>query len=277
MEKAGADATLIVCDANRDIDHYRDLLMSLRSRGRRVVILGSRYRIADSASLSPSSIEATSELSGDERKNVAKLLAHFLSEVPDPNTFVNSNILAFLYRRLTSSRPRIGAGLSAEAKATEDTLRVRGRQPRPVFLNTQLAEQLSRVGLAGEPRPLFDDLFDERQRATLDAEDAAGRIIDLVMVAGSLNCSVPVNLLLRAVTEAHPEIDSTVVADMFGDLDLFRWKWADEEHSELLVLPRLTLEADLICRRRLNSPEREAERLIELINSVRSDGIDRGA
>ena len=35
-------ATLIVCDANRDIDSYRDLLMSLRSQGRRVVVLGSQ-------------------------------------------------------------------------------------------------------------------------------------------------------------------------------------------------------------------------------------------
>ena len=276
-EKAGADATLIVCDANRDIDHYRDLLMSLRSRGQRIVVLGSQYRIADKASLSSSSIEAKSELSEDERKNVAQLLARFLPEEPDLNAFTSSNILAFLYRCLTSSRPRIGAGLSAEAKAAEMTLRVRGHQPRSVFFNTQLAEQLGKVGLANESRPLFNEyLFDERQRAALDAEDAAGRIIDLVMMAGSLNCSVPINLLLRAVTESYPKISVTLLADMFGDLDLFRWNWADEEHSDLRVLPRLTLEADLICRRRLSGPEREAERLIELIRAVRPEGIDRG-
>ena len=272
-EKGGAEATLIVCDANRDIDHYRDLLMSLRSRGRRIVVLGSRYRLANNISPSPSIIEATSQLSESERKDVADLLTYFFPEKLDPDTFVDSNILAFLYRSLPSSRPRIGAGLSAEATATVETLQVRGRQPRPVFLNTQLAEQLNKVGLTGDPKPLFD----EQQNDALNAEDAAGRIVDLVMVAGSLDCPIPVNLLLRAVTEAHPEIDSTLIATMFSALDLFRWKWADEERRELLVWPRLTLEAELICRRRLNSPEREAECLIELISSIRSNEIDGGS
>ena len=74
------------------------------------------------------------------------------------------------------------------------------------------------------------------------------------MVAGSLNCPVPVNLLLRAVAEAVPGISLPLVGDLSVELDLFRWKWADAEQSELLVFPRLTLEADLICRRRLGSP-----------------------
>lgn len=271
-EKAGAKSTLIVCDANREIEHYRDLLMSLRSQGRRVVLLGSRYRITDNTSgQSRLSIEAPTNLSSNERQTLSDLLEHFVSEQLDPELFHDVHILAFLYRALPPSRSRLGAGLGAEARAAEQVLRIRGRQQRPLLQDTQLAQELVRAGFANGYQPLFD----EQQSVALEAEDTSGRIIDLVMLAGSLNCSVPVNLLLRAVTESIPRSDISLVADMFGELDLFRWKWADAERSELLVLPRITLEAELICRRRLGSVEKESERLIELIKAVRSAGIDR--
>ena len=58
---------------------------------------------------------------------------------------------------------------------------------------------------------------------------------------------------------------------MYGGLDLFRWRW-DKEGNELLVMPRLPLEAELICRRRLGGPQNEAECIIALIGAVRSVG-----
>ena len=127
-------------------------------------------------------------------------------------------------------------------------------------------------GLAPDVIPLFN----ERQAELLqvDGEDVAGRIIDLVMVAGSLNCLVPINLLLRAVTEDSQMIDLSPIADLFRELDLFRWEPTDPEGSELLVAPRLMLEAQLICRRRLGGAESESSRLLELIGAVRP-GIDR--
>ena len=263
---------MIVCDANRDIDPYRDLLLSLRSLGRRVVVLGSRYRMANGASSDVwLGIEAPSELSLSERTELTKLLAKFLPDAPPPEAFVSSHILAFLYRVLPLSRARIAAGLSGEARATELALRTRGqeaRRPAPVY--SQLAQKLVDAGLADDYSPLFS----ERDTDALDASDAAGRLIDLVMVAGSLGCHIPVNLLLRAVTEGLPGADLGLIAQVFRDLDLFRWRWADEEHSELLIQPRLTLEAELICRRRLGSAAKEAERLVALIRAVRGTTVD---
>ena len=268
-EKAGAESTLIVCDANREIDHYRDLLMSLRSRGRRVVLLGSQYRITDSPlGQSRLCFEAPTELSRDEREDLAVLLGDFLAEQLDPEIFRDPHMLAFIYRSLPPSRSRIGAGLSAEVRAAEHELQARGRQLRPILPDTQLAQKLIEAGFANRNQPIFNN-------AALETGDAAGWIIDFVMLAGSLNCAVPVNLLLRAVTETLQQPDVSLIIDMFGELDLFRWKWADAERSELLVLPRLTLEAELICRRRLGSAEAESECLIELIRSVRSTEIDR--
>ena len=270
-EKAGAEATLIVSDANRDVDPYHDLLMSMRSSGRRVVVLGSRYRMADSSSQQiKNGIEAPSDLSQKEREELAGLLEHFLAEQPRPEELADPTFLGFLYRCLPPSRVRLAAGLSAEATAAEQLLRRRGRRVRTASPHAEFAQKLIEAGLTVGGRPVFD----EQQFDALESTDAAGRIIDLVMVAGSLNCDVPVNLVLRAVTNDIPGADITLITKLFSDLDLFRWKWADEEHSELLLLPRLTLEAELICRRRLGSPQREAERLIELIRAVGGAGCD---
>ena len=270
-EKAGAETTLIVCDANRDIEPYRDLLLSMRSRGRRVVILGSRYRIIDSATQQDRfSIEAPSELSTNEQEKLSNLLAHFFTDLFELETTTDTHILAFLYRYLPLSRSSIASGLGTEARVVEHKLRMRSRQIRKPLPETQLAQKLIEAGFSYVTRPLSD----EQQNDTLEPSDAANRIIDLVMVAGSLNCPVPINLLLRAAIEDLPATDIIVIAKMFREQDLFRWKWADEERSELFVLPRLTLEAELLCRYRLGSPEKEAERLIELIGAVRSTEIN---
>ena len=270
-EKAGAKATLIVCDANRDIDQYHDLLMGLRSRGRRVVVLGSQYRASQSAGNKKYIVGAPTRLSNNERNKLADLLEDHFDDRPDPALLENRHILAFLYRVLPASRPRIGAGLGAEARAAEQLIRLTGRQSRPVLPMTQLQQQLIEKGWARDEAPLFN----ERQAELLqgDGEDVAGRIIDLVMVAGSLNCPVPVNLLVRAVTKESQVVDLSPISDLFRELDLFRWESMDPEGSELLVNPRLMLEAQIICRRRLGGPESESSRLLDLIAAVRT-GID---
>lgn len=70
------------------------------------------------------------------------------------------------------------------------------------------------------------------------------------MVAGSLNCPVPVNLLLRAVTEAIPGLNLSLIGELFGDLDLLRWKWAiSQTRARYSSLRQVTDQrADDICR-----------------------------
>ena len=271
VEKAGAESTLIVCDGNRDADPYRDLLMSLRSQGRRVVVLGSSYLKTESTNRNTNwDIEAPSQISSNEQKSLAVLLDSYFPDQPNPRTFSDSHMLAFLYRFLPLSRERIAAGLGTEARTTEQALRVRGNRVRPPIPDTVMATKLVEAGFLESYEPVFS----REQIDVLESNDEPGRIIDFVMIAGSLNCHIPVNLLLRAVTDSLPSANIALIADIFKDLDLFRWKWADNEKSELLVLPRLRLEAELICRRRLGTPEKEADRLIELISAVRGGGID---
>ena len=269
-ERAGAQATLIVCDANRDVDSYDELLSGLRSRGRRVVVIGSQYREATQEEANTYlQLEAPVLISENERAKFSSLLGAYF-ENADYRQLEDNHFLAALYRCLPASRPRIGSGLSAEARSSERRLYRRGNQPRAVLPITRLHQQLIEKGFIKDHQPI---LGKHETESPAELEGAAGRIIDFVMVAGSLNCPVPVNLLLRAATEQYGSIDSTLVSDLFRNLDLFRWESSDSEGNEWLIMPRLTLEAQLICQRRLGSAQAEADCLLALIGSVRQ-GID---
>ncbi len=272
-ENAGAKATLIVCDTNQDVRPYRDLLHGLRSRGHRIVVLGSRYRFIDGEDKHlKTTIEAPTTLSSVERRDLSALLKKFANEEVAPQHLADHHILSFMYRALPLTRYRIGSGLSAEASRTE--MMVREQQARfgtPHQPETLMAKRLLEAGADDA----FDLLFNAEQRKAMVSDDLSGRIIDLVMAAGSLGCSIPLNLLLRLTTEGHSRLPLADIPEVFGGLDLFRWEWADNEHNELLIGPRLALEAELICRRRLGGAEKEADCIIDLIGAIRSGGVDR--
>ena len=267
-ERSGARVTLLVCDSNRSIDNYDELLGGLRSLGRRVVIVGSQYRGFNSDSSNQlQSVDAPSDLSEDERGRLFDLLANFDVSVQDQQE--DDHFLAFLYRHLPASRPQIGSGLGAEARATVQTLHDRGTKSHTVPIISDLHQQLIEKGYISKYQPIFSD----EQTVGLDVNDrSAGKIIDMVMVSGRLNCPVPINLLLRAVSQ-YQQFNSDLISDLFSDLDLFRWISRDSEGNEWMVVPRLPLEARLICERRLGSPQAEADVLVDLIGWVRL-GID---
>ena len=270
-EESGARSTIIVCDSNRDVDLYYDLLMGLRSRGRRVIVLGSQYLAADGAEPKWTiSVDAPVILTKSEQDKLAGLLSSYF-EAPESDLLDDHNMLAFLYRFLPPSRPRISVGLGDEAIANEQVLRAMGRRAVQVIPITKLHQELIRTGFIDGYHPVFDD---QQSDALNSSEDVASRIIDLVMVAGRLNCPVPINLLLRAAAQRIGDLDITMLGDLFGRLGLFRWESPNGEGNELLVAPRLTLEAQLICNRRLGTAEAEASRLMDLIGAVRF-GIER--
>lgn len=270
-EEHGARSTLIVCDANRDVDSYYDLLMGLRSVGRRAVVLGSHYLAPESDDLRWNiSINAPVSLTEDERNRLANLLDRY-SESPAPSLLLEENFLGFLYRFLPPSRRRISWGLGDEAYANEQMLREIGRQPIPTTPINAIQQAFINAGILKSHQFLFSQ---EDPDPTIEREDAASRIIDFVMVAGTLDCPVPLNLLLRVATGQSNDLDLSFLGDLFGKVGLFKWMQVDNEGNELLVAPRLTLEARLICRRRVGSAEAEAKLLLKLIGAVRS-GIER--
>ena len=268
-ERSQARVTLIVCDANSDIDSYDELLSGLRSRGRRVVVLGSQYRTGNpDASQLYARIEAPASFSKNERLSLGELLREF--KVDTPIQLKGEHFLATLYRYLPASRFQIGSGLSAEARSAVQHLGVRGTQPQAIRVIGAMQQAMIDAGLMDRHQQLFDD---QSLNGDDDGENPADKVINMVMVAGRLNCPIPFNLLLRALNDRNNGFDSELISYLFGDLDLIRWESRDTEGNDLVVLPRLPLEAQLICERRLGSPQAEAGVILELIGAVRM-GID---
>jgi hypothetical protein len=266
-ERSGALSTVLICDCNVPISRYRELLQSLRSRGRRVVVVGSSYRIVDQArSLPREFVEASSELSLRERSGLHELVRGFSGNEAPPNVGANRSVLATLYRTLPSSRYRLASGLSSEARSVEQELRSRSTEIGDVELSP-IAQQLISLGLAAQDTSKLEEGLLE---TVADADDSAGKLVDLAMAAGQLNCPIPINLLMRAVSNSQASSDLTKIARLFKGLDLFRWQESDTRGEDLLVSPRLTLEAELLCRRRLLGADAEAQQLLALIRAARS-------
>ncbi len=266
VEQSGGAVTILICDANAPMIRYRDLLLGLRSRGRRIVVIGSTYRQMEQQ-LPRTCIEASGALSSDEREQLSNLLKRFGDDqAPTSRIGHDSSVLATLYRTLPVSRQRLSIGLGGEARAAERLLRERGAQTQPVAPQSVLAAKLIAAGLAAEDTAVLSDRIDD---ILTGADDSACRAIDFVMAAGRVNCAVPVNLLMRAIGSETLQLDILLIRQMFHSLDLFRWRWSDADGEDLSVSPRLTLEAELICRRRLISATAEGALLAELLRSAR--------
>ena len=265
-EHLGA-TTVVVCDSGQPPQRYEDLASALRSRGRRLLVIGTCYRIQGNSSRL---VEAPAHVSADELSAFRELLKRFGHDLLPPYIHASDtdSIFAMLYRGLPVSRQRLATGVSSEARTTEGLVRERAhRVPRPAADLSPIARQLIDLGIASPTSPLFEE---DAKLAALGSDDA-GRLIDYVMVAGRLNSPVPVNLVFRVLGHRGGlHLDQLI--HLLGDLDLFRWR-QDEEGADFLISPRLQLEAELICRRKL-TPHQEIERLIDLISGVRF-GVDR--
>lgn len=276
-EQAGALGTVILCDSNQEINRYQELSNALRSRGRRIVVVGTTYRTeARHEKSSVQLVESPTEVSEEERNALKKLVGTFEGKEA---SFLNAaldgeHVLALLYRIISASRERIIAGISSEARAVEQILRSRANSTPPQYaqFRSALATQLIKAGLHDGTVTLFEN----DERGAMFGTDAPSRLIDYVMSAGKLNCQVPVNLVIRALNKHQDSIDLVQISHLFGDLDLFRWRASDAEGKELLIAPRLQFEAELICRRRLNK-DQELSCFTDLIEAVRPQGVDRSS
>lgn len=266
-ERSGALSTVLICDCNAPAGRYRELLQSLRSRGRRVVVIGSSYRSVDHDRPLPREfVEAPNILSTRERSSLQELVRGISGHEAHLNVGEDRSVLATLYRTLPSSRFRLSSGLSSEARSAEQELRSRSPEAAYAVLSP-IAQQLIALGLAAQDTSKLEESL---LQAVSDADDSAGKLVDLVMAAGQLNCPIPINLLLRAALNDQTSTNLNKVAGLFKGLDLFRWQGSDSRGEDLLVSPRLTLEAELLCRRRLLGAEAEARRLLTLIRAART-------
>ncbi|MEP9347807.1 hypothetical protein [Xanthobacter sp. KR7-225] len=273
-ERADAVATVLLCDTNEPVQRYLELASAMRSRGRRLLIVGTSYRVERHLQTTAGQhVEAPAAMSDGEISDLRALLARFAPDLPEPrqHSAEEGNTLAMLYRLIAQGREHIRSRVNAEARFAERGIRQRAlRAPRPPA-RSQLAESLIAAGIV----PSTSSLFVEDESAAALGLDAAGRLIDYVMAPGRLNCPVPLNLLMRMLTRHSGALELEQILHVFADLDIFRWHSSNNEGTELLISPRLQLEAELICRSRLGDVRTEIQRLVELIGSIEASGVDR--
>jgi hypothetical protein len=273
-ERVSGKATAILIDTDQPPHRYRELVTPLKSRGRQFVIVGTSYRRdVNRGRAAADMIEASRHVSPKEYDALRALVNRFhgdfdrlVARVPKSE---KDFILPLLYRMLSAGQSRIFSGINLEVRTTSDELRRRSSTVRAAA-RTALAEELIRAGFHEGTVSFF------RDEPSKLGEDAPSRLIDYVMVAGRLDCKLPINLLMRLLMAEDGQLDVEQLYEVFNELDLFRWR-SDEEGSELFISPRLQLEAELICRSRLADRERELNYLLELIEAVRPGGVDRTA
>ena len=265
--------TLVIADATAAAARYDDLLRSLRSLGHRAVVLGSCYRIQDGTRIGADrAIEVPELLSSGEQTQLINLVERHAPDVTARvvNASKSEHALARFYRYLPESRGRIAEGLGREALLFERELRERGARPRATRPVTALAIALLDAGFGEVDQPLFE------HHSVDDVSGPAAKVVDYIMSASRLFKSVPVGLVLRAVSRdmmlSNGATDTNLLVDLFGGQDLFRWWFGDDEGSDLLIGARLQIEAEIVCNRRLGGPRSEVEALTDLIDCAHRAG-----
>ena len=124
VDKIGG-VTVLIADSTSFYQRYDDLLQAFRSRGHRVVVVGSSYRIDPEPHVARGRfLEASAELSESEAEELIELSQRF--GAIDRSRFAalvkGPHALARFFWELPSSRTRLSEGLGREARVTAATL-----------------------------------------------------------------------------------------------------------------------------------------------------------
>ena len=266
--------TLLIVDALEQPRRYDVLLDSFRSRGHRIVVVGSSYGFDPKGPRQHEGrlVAAPPTLSESESGALLALAKDYFPETDlDDRALKSEHALAQFFWQLPHSRARLGLGLGREARFTEVELRQRGRTKRPSKIIGSFGLALQKAGYSAPVVTVFDD-----EDVAEEQDQAASRAIDYIMVCFRLYRWVPVNLVLRAIVAEELHGASTISVDLIRDLfdghDLFRWRYDDRSEGHLLVGGRLQIEAQLICDGRLGGPRFEVGRILGLIKNATRSG-----
>lgn len=265
LEAAGeADVvSLLLIDANNSPQRYDEILSALRSRGNKVVVVGTSYRSEEKGDRW---ILAPSSLSERERELLGSLSDEFHPNGPKYQTNIEYALAKF-YWSLPESRQGMAEGLSKEVRFFESALRLKEVRPSA---DTTLSSMALALVAAGYEEPNGRLLESDVDSNDLDHESPAAKLIDYVMVVSRLHKAVPINLLMRTVLNAKEQyaVNIEIIRDLFVGEDMFRWREGGRNQSEMLVQARLQIEAELVCNRRLGTPDIEAAFVRELLKNT---------
>ena len=264
-EDSGAPATLIVWDGMVEVDQYFGLVKYLAGRGRKVVLVGSSYRIEAEGLERGCFVEAPDALSRSEIAALKNLLEGFepvLGELVDEQLAAkDATCLVALYRLLPATRGQLRAGVTTEIGLAEQDIARKARELVPTFKpGYALAHALVAAGLisgehvlAVEEKLVGDEMVSQPQE-----------LVGLVMVPGRFGLRVPIELLLR--TLGREAFSAVSAAFLLSDLDILRWH--EDSSGNIAVAPRHPLEAKLFTQARFGGPRTEVALARKLLMEI---------
>jgi hypothetical protein len=263
-ENSGASASIVIWDAMQDLDWYENLSRRLAGRGRRVVLVGSTYRMTRRPPRRRDDfIEAPTKLSASESDRIAKYLSQFDVRVTGLKGITqrsDAGFLAFLYRMLPPTRATVRTGLVRELEQVESHLIRKSLAAEKTYEpSTALGWALLNAGLI--PKLQLQEI--STASTTDEAFTTVEDLTALVMVAAQFGLSVPLELLLRATGEAG-QIN---VPKLLAEVDLVGWE--EDAEGNYRLGARSRLEAELIVASRLGSTAREVDYARRLITEAR--------
>lgn len=273
-EDGGAEACLVIWDGMEEVEQYYTLLQYLVGRGRKVVVVGSYYYIAQEPSLRDgkrrrkSHVEAPATLEPAELEDLDRFLRNFnlaLDEREDgrqPNRarMPDETFLVAMYHLLPPTRPRIITGLLSEVGRSEQRMRQYSQEEpvEPIF-ETALAAAMYKAGLISAT--ISDSSYQEE--FAREEVDEFGKLIGLVMVPGSFGLMVPIELLIRTL-DRYGVMN---FVNLLKRIDIFRWY--EDAVGNIAIGPRHPLEARLIMFSKLGGASFEVQYVQSLLSHVR--------
>lgn len=262
-EDEGAVASVVVWDGMRDPDFYDDLARFFASRGRRVILVGTTYRLPESPRARRRGLlPAPSQLTEEEVNRLESFLGRFdrnLAQLARLDQRSHASFLAFLYRLLPPSRAAVRRGLVRELEQVERTLVERSATSpdHDYEPGTALGWALLDAGLLPN--------ISERPEVEVAGErfSAVEDLTALVMVPAQFGLAVPLELLLRATGQTG----YVGLMRLLEDVDLVRW--VEDGAGNFFLTARSGLEAQIIVRSRLGTAAAQTSCSQRLLLEVR--------
>ncbi|WP_271812606.1 hypothetical protein [Clostridium beijerinckii] len=273
LEDNGAEKTIIIWDDSvysNELSQYNDLNKYLVTRGRKIVVIGSSYKVSDEDCKNDDFkfIEAKVKLEKNEITSLKEIWKKVHSTVPEEfdkwNLNNENNFLVALYRLLPITKLNLRKSIGDEITKNEEEL-TKILDVKDAVYENLLAQKLIEAMNAYGINYINEENNDEDRYSENEINKEIQKLTELIMVPGQFGLGVPIELILRIINKGFNQ----KIVKIFDELDVF--KVIQRENGNIEVCPRHTVEAKLLVQYRIGNIKTQVEIICNLIENIKSN------